>query len=58
MLRFALHFLAFFDFNPSSLCEQRSVVDTWVAGNNGKNYDSDSTEALGGRRSGDKRAAL
>jgi truncated hemoglobin YjbI len=31
VLRFALHFLAFFDFAPKSLCEQRAVVDAWVS---------------------------
>ena len=30
VLRFALHFLAFFDFTPASLCEQRAVVDDWL----------------------------
>ena len=31
VLRFALHFLAFFDYNPQALCAQRAVVDGWVA---------------------------
>ena len=31
MLRFALHFLAFFDYSPPQLCAQRAVVDGWLA---------------------------
>ena len=31
VLRFALHFLAFFDYSPPQLCAQRAVVDGWLA---------------------------
>ena len=31
VLRFALHFLAFFDYSPPELCAQRAVVDGWLA---------------------------